>query len=181
MREIRGKWALVTGAASGIGRAIALRLAREGRESVSRRHQRAAADEVVEARARRWASRRSAGVCDVSEPREVSAAVAEVMVAVRRRRYPRQQRRHHLLRQDRAHVGRALGPADAREFAVAHAIHARAAAVDARAARSARAQRVQRAGTRRHAEGDGLLHVEIWHGGIHRIAAQRIRPAKGSA
>ena len=30
MREIRGKRALVTGAASGIGRAIALRLAREG-------------------------------------------------------------------------------------------------------------------------------------------------------
>ena len=30
MREIRGKWVLVTGAAMGIGRAIALRLAREG-------------------------------------------------------------------------------------------------------------------------------------------------------
>src|SRR4051794_36590806 len=78
MREIRGKTALVTGAASGIGRAIALRLAREGaalflvdinedglREVAS--EARAAGVEVVIRR------------CDVAESREVSCAVAEVL------------------------------------------------------------------------------------------------------
>ncbi len=78
MREIHGKWALVTGAASGIGRAIALRLAREGARllliDIDERRLAEVVEEVrdlgVEAFGRR---------CDVSEPREVSAAVAEAM------------------------------------------------------------------------------------------------------
>jgi short-subunit dehydrogenase len=78
MREIQGKWALVTGAASGIGRAIALRLAREGARlflvDIDGPRLAVVVDEVrdlgVEAFGRR---------CDVSEPREVSAAVAEAM------------------------------------------------------------------------------------------------------
>lgn len=78
MREIHGKWALVTGAASGIGRAIALRLAREGARlflvDIDEPRLTVVVDEVrdlgVEAFGRQ---------CDVSEPREVSAAVAEAM------------------------------------------------------------------------------------------------------
>jgi short-subunit dehydrogenase len=78
MREIRGKKALVTGAASGIGRAITLRLAQEGvnlflvdinevglAEVAAEVH--AAGVEVITRR------------CNVAEPREVSATVSEVI------------------------------------------------------------------------------------------------------
>ncbi len=78
MREIRGKQALVSGAASGIGRAIALEFARQGIRlflvdvdacGLARvaNESRAAGIEVI--------SRR----CDVSQPSEVSAAVADVL------------------------------------------------------------------------------------------------------
>jgi short-subunit dehydrogenase len=78
MRVIHGKWALVTGAASGIGRAIALRLAHEGAHLFLIDIDEPRLLEVVE-------HTRDLGVeafgrrCDVSEPREVSAAVAEAM------------------------------------------------------------------------------------------------------
>ncbi len=78
MRNIRGKWALVTGAASGIGRAIALQLAREGAHlflvDIDENGLQSAIDEA-----------RLSGVevvgrqCDVAEAREVSATVAEVL------------------------------------------------------------------------------------------------------
>jgi 3-oxoacyl-[acyl-carrier protein] reductase len=77
VRELRGKTALITGAASGIGRAIALRLAAEGVNifvvDVNDFGLAKVADEAraagVEVIARR---------CDASEPREVSATVAEI-------------------------------------------------------------------------------------------------------
>jgi short-subunit dehydrogenase len=78
MREIRGKSALVTGAASGIGRAISLRLADEGVRlflvDVNEAGLAAVADLArqtgVDVRSRR---------CDVAEPREVSATVTEIL------------------------------------------------------------------------------------------------------
>ncbi len=78
MREIRGKTALVTGAASGIGRAIALRLADEGAtlllvdidEKGLAETARESRERGVEVVARR---------CNVAEPREVSATVAEAL------------------------------------------------------------------------------------------------------
>src|SRR4051812_5205868 len=78
MREIRDKTALVTGAASGIGRAIALRLAQEGASLVLVDINENGLDEVA-------AEARACGVevitrgCNMAEPREVSSAVAEVL------------------------------------------------------------------------------------------------------
>jgi short-subunit dehydrogenase len=78
MRELRGKTALVTGAASGIGRAIALELAREGtRLFLVDINEDGLTAIAAEARGQgvEVASRR----CDVGRPEEVSAAVAEVL------------------------------------------------------------------------------------------------------
>lgn len=52
--EIRGKWAIVTGGASGIGRATALRLARQGAARVTL----VDVDRVGLAQRRRWSARR---------------------------------------------------------------------------------------------------------------------------
>jgi short-subunit dehydrogenase len=78
LRQIRGKRALVTGAASGIGRAIALRLSREGAKLFLVDINKQGLAEVAE-------EARLAGVevlsrrCDVANPHEVSATVTEVL------------------------------------------------------------------------------------------------------
>lgn len=78
MKEIRGKKALVTGAASGIGRAIALRLAAEGAHLFLIDIDDARLTEVVEEC--RWEGVEVIGrQCDVAQSRDVSAAVAVVL------------------------------------------------------------------------------------------------------
>ncbi|HEX6960932.1 MAG TPA: SDR family oxidoreductase [Lacipirellula sp.] len=78
MREIRGKTALVTGAASGIGRAIALRLAAEGASLYL-------IDVNAVELARVVAEAKSRGVealgrhCDVSQPAQNSAAIQHLL------------------------------------------------------------------------------------------------------
>jgi short-subunit dehydrogenase len=78
MREIRGKWALVTGAASGIGRAIALRLAQEGANLYIVDIDEVGLASILD-EARGLGVRVIGRRCDVAEPREVSAAVADVI------------------------------------------------------------------------------------------------------
>ena len=78
MRDLRGKKALVSGAASGIGRAIALRLAQEGVDlflvDVDEVGLAAVATEAWQAGIKVITRR-----CDVGRPGEVSAAVAKVL------------------------------------------------------------------------------------------------------
>jgi short-subunit dehydrogenase len=78
MREIRGKKVLITGAASGIGRAIALRLADEGATLfLVDIDEKGLADTAVAAR--EYGVEVVTRRCNVAEPREVSAAVSEAI------------------------------------------------------------------------------------------------------
>ncbi len=76
--DLKGRLALVTGGSRGLGRAIALALAKDGADvAVNYRENAAAADEVVAAI--RAMGRRSIAVrADVSSPEEVDAMVATI-------------------------------------------------------------------------------------------------------
>src|SRR6266516_2238581 len=78
MKTIRGKRALVTGAASGIGRAIALALAREGADLyLLDIDQNKLA--VVVAEARHHGTRVEGAVCDLARPDEITATVKTLL------------------------------------------------------------------------------------------------------
>lgn len=78
MRQIRGKTALVTGAASGIGRAIALRLADEGARLYLLDVNPVALSAVITEAKRRGVDALGRH-CDVSQPAQVTAAVAHLL------------------------------------------------------------------------------------------------------
>ncbi len=80
MRDLRGKRALVTGAASGIGRALALELARRGVRLFLLDLDREKLDAVID-EARRLGVEALGSRCDVSVPREIDDAVAMVLTA----------------------------------------------------------------------------------------------------
>lgn len=78
MRNIRGKKALVTGVASGIGRAIALRFAAEGIDLyLIDFNAEGLADTVAEVR--KIGATVHSRQCDVGEPTQVSATVADIL------------------------------------------------------------------------------------------------------
>src|ERR1700716_863929 len=79
MKIIRGKRAMVTGAANGIGRAIALALAAEGADLFLVDIDSDNLSAVAEG-ARACGAEGSPPVCDLAEPAQVSAAVARVRV-----------------------------------------------------------------------------------------------------
>jgi short-subunit dehydrogenase len=78
MRQIRGKTALVTGAASGIGRAIALRLAEEGARLYLIDVDAQGMSKVV-ADARRRGVEATGRHCDLSQPSQITAAVHHLL------------------------------------------------------------------------------------------------------
>jgi 3-oxoacyl-[acyl-carrier protein] reductase len=78
MKTIRGKKALVTGAASGIGRAIALALAREG-AALYLLDVDAANLAAVAAEARQDGAAVVDSVCDLSQPEQITAAVQALL------------------------------------------------------------------------------------------------------
>ncbi|HET6327743.1 MAG TPA: SDR family oxidoreductase [Planctomycetaceae bacterium] len=80
MKSIRGKRALVTGAASGIGREIALRLALEGADVWLLDVDLAGLQEVAHD-ARVCGVEAVAARCDLSESTEISAAIADMLAA----------------------------------------------------------------------------------------------------
>ncbi len=83
MRTLRNKSALVTGAASGIGRAIALQLAREGMDLFLLDVDQAGLVDVVSAVKRegpKYGRINAIGRrCDVSEPAQIAASVAHIL------------------------------------------------------------------------------------------------------
>jgi short-subunit dehydrogenase len=78
MKSIRGKRALVTGAASGIGREIALRLALEGVDVWLLDIDQAGLEDVARD-ARVCGVRAVAAQCDLSKPAQISGALAEMI------------------------------------------------------------------------------------------------------
>jgi 3-oxoacyl-[acyl-carrier protein] reductase len=71
MKTLRGRTAFITGAASGIGRAIAIALAREGVDLVLTDHD-AAGLESTQSEAAKLGVSASTAVCDLTQPEEIA-------------------------------------------------------------------------------------------------------------
>jgi NAD(P)-dependent dehydrogenase (short-subunit alcohol dehydrogenase family) len=78
MRRFEGRVVLITGAASGIGRATAERLAEEGAKVVCADVQAQALEDAAK-RVRELGAEAHSVLCDVSEPEAVSSAVRDTV------------------------------------------------------------------------------------------------------
>jgi short-subunit dehydrogenase len=78
VRELLGKKTLITGAASGIGRALALRMAREGANLYLLDRNEAGLTEVVSA-ARRIGVDAFARCCDLTQEQDVTRSIAQIL------------------------------------------------------------------------------------------------------
>ena len=157
MRDIRGKTALVSGAASGIGRAIALRLAREGANLFLRRYRRTVAWQKLRPRRGRRRRSRHATMRYVAAA-EVSSAVAPMHSTVGMASISWSTTPASRTTAKPSGCRPPTGIGCCRSISVARSVYARAAAVVAGTAGGARAQCVQRSRAGRNAEGHGLLH-----------------------
>jgi NAD(P)-dependent dehydrogenase (short-subunit alcohol dehydrogenase family) len=88
--QLQGKIAIVTGAASGIGKEIALLYAKEGAKVAIADMNLAAAQAAADS----IGPNAMAVAMDVTDEDQVNAAVAQVVEGLGRRRHPGQQRRH---------------------------------------------------------------------------------------
>lgn len=177
MKFLKGKRCLLTGAASGIGRALAMQLAREGVHLYLLDVDTASLQEVID-------QCRQLGVvtvgrrCDLSQAAEISAAIADLLA-----------RWEYIdLLVNNAGVAY-YGPtenmtgtvelADGHQSARSAANYARAAAdsVETRPARTGpHPQCVQHFGHRGGWEVFGLSHEQIWLGRLHGSVASGIQP-----